>query len=246
MPIPDWNEPDAPQTDTRMFEFVERRREEQARARRQRIQLVAIAALGLIGIVLTVSNAVLVSRLIARPVTPPAVLPPPARSAAPVEREPAAGVSSESALAATAEPTRPAPAPSRATKSSRVAAATAPRDTSPPRADAEREPAARESVTNEAMPRETVPPPDERPSLPERPTRTPARPAPLTSERVPAAREGLSTAVETDPALRTARWMIHTYGPLDAEGKALAASQFYTGEEGSFWRRVVAHVRAER
>src|SRR5262245_41035452 len=91
MPIPDPFEPESPHIDTRMFEFVERRREEQARARRQRIQLVAIVALGLIGIVLTVSNAILVSRLIARPVTPPAVAPPPVRSAAPVtpvEREP--------------------------------------------------------------------------------------------------------------------------------------------------------------
>ena len=59
-------------------------------------------------------------------------------------------------------------------------------------------------------------------------------------------RESASLAVDVDPALRTARWMLHTYGPLDAEAKALAAAQFYSGDEGEFWRRVVAHVRAER
>ena len=76
-----------------------------------------------------------------------------------------------------------------------------------------------------------------------RPARVAAVPDPA---RPSAAREALSTAVEMDPALRTARWMIRTYGPLDAEGKALAAAEFYTGEEGEFWRRVVAHVRTVR
>jgi len=40
--------------------------------------------------------------------------------------------------------------------------------------------------------------------------------------------------------------MIRTYGPLDAETKALAAAEFYTGDEGDFWHRVVSHVRAVR
>jgi hypothetical protein len=40
--------------------------------------------------------------------------------------------------------------------------------------------------------------------------------------------------------------MIHAYGPLEAEGKALGAAEFYTGEEGAFWRRVVGYVRTER
>ena len=65
MPIPEDPEPESPTMHLRMLEFVERRREEQARARRQRIQLIALTGLGIIGIVLAVSNAVLVSRLVA-------------------------------------------------------------------------------------------------------------------------------------------------------------------------------------
>ena len=80
MPIPEHIEPE-PQVDTRMLEFVQRRREEQAVARRQRVQAIAITALGIIGIILTVSNAVLVSRLVARPVMSPPVVPAPVRSA---------------------------------------------------------------------------------------------------------------------------------------------------------------------
>ena len=221
MPIHDSPEPESPHVDTRMFEFVERRREEQARARRQRIQIVAIVALGLVGIILAVSNAILVSRLVARPLTPPVATPPLARSAAPVtpvEREPAARVA----------------------KSARVS--DEPRERATPRL-AEEPSTPEPSRGDEPVTRE--PSSDERPSLPDRVARATPRPAPA-SVRPPAPRESLSTAVETDPALRTARWMIHTYGPLDAEGKALAAARFYTGQEGAFWRRVVAHVRAER
>jgi hypothetical protein len=195
MTIPDLPEPESPHMDTRMLEFVERRREEQARARRQRMQLVAIIALGLTCIILTVSNAVLVSRLVARPATPPVVVPP-VRSAAPVTPAPP-----DSAPAAAVRSASPAPAP---------AAARA----------------------------------GDQPALPERPARVasavPESARPITPS------ESLSPAVESDPAARTARWMIRTYGPLEAESKALAAAQFYSGGEGEFWRRVVAHVRAER
>jgi len=198
MAIPDLPEPESPHLDTRMLEFVERRREEQALKRRQRIQLVAIVALGLVGILLTVSNAVLVSRLVAGPVTPPVVAPPPVRSAAPAPPAPESESGSPSAAVRSEPPAEPAL------------------------------------------------PADDRPALPDRAARATARPAPPESTRPRVAQESLSTAVETDPALRTARWMVHTYGALDAETKALAAAQFYTGEEGEFWRRVVAHVRAER
>ncbi len=217
MPIPDLPEPESPHADTRMLEFVERRREEQARARRQRIQIIAIIALGLIGIVLTVSNAVLVSRLVAPPVTPPIVAPPPVRSAAPPVKQGESAEPSAEPEASSASPT-----------------------SRPPAGDAPAAPAI-SAVEPPAAAR------DEPPALPERVTR-PARRAASAPEsaRPSAVRETLSSAVETDPALRTARWMIHTYGPLDAEGKALAAAEFYTGEEGDFWRRVVAHVRAER
>jgi len=224
MPIPELPDYESSH-DTRMLEFVARRRE-QAQARRQRIQLIAIIALGLIGVVLTVSNAVLVSRLMARPVTPPVVLPPRVRSAPPSTSQaetgdassPAAGVSSESRTAAPAPPARPRP-------SSPVTAET---PAVPPSAESSRPASA------------------EPPALPERTARATPRAAVPESARPSAPRESLSPAVEVDPAIRTARWMIRTYGPLDAEGKALAAAEFYTGDEGAFWRRVVTHVRAER
>jgi len=217
MPIPDLPEPESPRMDTRMLDFVERRREEQALKRRQRIQLVAIVALGLVGIVLTVSNAVLVSRLVARPVTPPVVAPPPVRTAAPT------------------------PAPE--SESSSPAAGVRSEPLAPPRAAIAPVPA---RVSSKPAPAEPAPAADDRPALPDRAARAAARLAPPESTRPVIAHDSLSTAVETDPALRTARWMVHTYGALDAETKALAAAQFYTGEEGEFWRRVVAHVRGER
>jgi hypothetical protein len=221
MTIPDLPEPESPHMDTRMLEFVERRREEQAHARRQRIQLVAIIALGLTCIILTVSNAVLVSRLFARPATPSAVAPP-VRSAAPVT--PAAPESDAGAPAAAIRSEPPPPAP------------TSPR--------AARTPAPRAAAVS--TPAQAVVPVDDQPALPDRPAAIASRPVvPESSRPLPPA-ERLSPAVESDPAVRTARWMLRTYGPLEAETKALAAAQFYTGGEGEFWRRVVAHVRAER
>src|SRR5438128_1448994 len=105
MPIPEDIEPE-PQVDTRMLEFVQRRREEQAAARRQRVQAIAITALGIIGIILTVSNAVLVSRLVARPATPPTVIPPPVRPAPSAAREESPPATQ--AAPAASEPTPPA------------------------------------------------------------------------------------------------------------------------------------------
>jgi hypothetical protein len=235
MPIHEQSEPE-PQVDMRMLEFVQRRREEQAVARRQRVQVVAIIALGIIGIVLTVSNAVLVSRLVARPVTPPAVVQAPVRSApstprvAPAERaRPTPEAAPPPAAAVRAEPRSAAPS-------------AAVRDDARPAASV------REVPRPEAR---AVPPVDASgdgpvPALPERSARA-SRPGAGGESRPPSApRESLSSAVEMDPALRTAQWMMRTYGPLDAETRALAAAEFYTGDEGTFWHRVVSHVRAER
>ena len=92
----------------------------------------------------------------------------------------------------------------------------------------------------------------ERPALPERSTlsrrsaRASQSPALSERPRPSPAPESLSPAADVDPALRTARWMIHAYGPLEAEGKALSAAEFYTGDDSAFWRRVVGYVRAER
>jgi hypothetical protein len=243
MPIRDLPDPDAPEVDTRMLEFVARRREEHAQARRQRIQLIAIIALGLIGVVLTVSNAVLVSRLVARPATPPLVLPPRVRSAPPSTSAAETGDAGSPAAAVPSESRAAASAPSNISTGPRANAAPAarpparPRPSSPVMAETPAVPPPAESVPAASA---------EPPALPERTARTTSRAPMPESVRPSAPRESLSPAVEVDPAMRTARWMIRTYGPLDAEGKALAAAEFYTGDEGAFWRRVVAHVRAER
>jgi hypothetical protein len=241
MPISDLPDPESPHADTRMLEFVERRREEQARARRERIQIIAIIALGLIGIVLTVSNAVLVSRLVATPVTPPVVVPPPVRSAVPT-REPA----EPPAPSAAAPPKRTIPAKTARRGSTPSPQPSASASSAPSQGSEADAPAARPSES--AAPAASALPPaavrEEPPALPERVTRSPRHA--VVPDQSPPSAETLASAVEMDPALRTARWMIRTYGPLDAEGKALAAAEFYSGEEGEFWRRVVAHVRAER
>ena len=244
MPIPEDIEPE-PHVDTRMLEFVQRRREEQATARRQRVQAIAITALGIIGIILTVSNAVLVSRLVARPVTPPAVIPAPMRSAPSAARV-------EPPPAPASQPPQPTPAPTppaASVRSEARAAAPAASVRSEPRSEAPTP-----SVGNEPRTTEQTAPPTSDPSrressppaLPERSVPV-ARPSAVRESRQPGApRETVSTAIETDPALRTAQWMIRTYGPLDAETKALAAAEFYTGDDSAFWDRVVAHVRAFR
>jgi hypothetical protein len=245
-------EPESPPIDTRMLEFVERRREEQARARRQRIQLIAIVALGVISIVLTISNALLVKRLLARPAMPPVVNAPAARSAAPAQpAEPSEAGDSAARAPEPEAPWRPrvsasapavpaAPTSRNETPASRhdappIARATTPGDT---RAD---ERAAREGPGAVDRAPSIAPEP---PALPERATGGSRGAGVSERARAGASRDTLAS-VDTDPALRTARWMIQTHGRLDAETKALAAAQFYSGSEGAFWRRVVRYVRAE-
>jgi len=48
---------------------------------------------------------------------------------------------------------------------------------------------------------------------------------------------------ESDPARRTASWLIQTYGRLEAENRALIVAEFYSGERRAFWQRVLADVR---
>ena len=261
-------EPESPPIDTRMLEFVERRREEQARARRQRIQLIAIIALGVISIVLTISNALLVKRLLARPAVPPVVNAPAARSAAPAQPaepneagdstawapepetpepprsaapgSPATRTPASRPRVSTSVPAVPTPTSRNETPASRQDAPPTARETTPADTRAD-ERAARESpVAVDRAPSITPEPP----ALPERATGG-SRGAGV-SERARAGASGDTLAsVDTDPARRTARWMIQTHGRLDAETKALAAAQFYSGSEGAFWRRVVRYVRAE-
>ena len=233
MRMRDLPEAEEPEIDAGMLEFVERRREEQAHARRQRIQLIAIIALGVIAIVLTVFNVLLVNRLLSRPAMPAAVNPPPpVRSTAPTQRaEPSDRALSEP------DPLPPEPQESPVSTSALEPPVSRPAPGSP---------APSQRASTPAPPTPSDQPPavtSEPPALPE-PGARGSRSA--LSDQVRPESRNMPAPVETDPALRMARSMIRTYGRLDAESKALAASQFYTGGERAFWRRVVSHVRAER
>jgi len=48
---------------------------------------------------------------------------------------------------------------------------------------------------------------------------------------------------DSDPARRTASWLVRTYGRLEAENRALIVAEFYSGERRAFWQRVLADVR---
>jgi hypothetical protein len=50
-------------------------------------------------------------------------------------------------------------------------------------------------------------------------------------------------AAASDPAQRTAIWLVHTYGRLEAENRALRVAEFYAGESRAFWQRVATDVR---
>ncbi len=48
-----------------------------------------------------------------------------------------------------------------------------------------------------------------------------------------------------DRAQRTAQWLVQTHGRLEAENRAARVAEFYGGEEGRFWQRVLLNVRRE-
>lgn len=48
---------------------------------------------------------------------------------------------------------------------------------------------------------------------------------------------------EDDSALRTARWLVQTHGRIEAEERVAKVAEFYTGEQGAFWQRVLLNVR---
>jgi cytoskeletal protein RodZ len=203
--IPDDVGPDTAQADGKLIEFIERRREEQARNRRQRLQLIVIACLGVIGLLLTVSNAVLVSRLLARRSVPPATAPlSPVRGA--------------TLVTATVTPPEPVAEP---------AASPPPESVAEPAASRPREPVAEAAASPPAPSEERV----ERTAPQQRTAVLPRSPTPT-----------LTVTSETDSARRTARWLVEMYGPLEAKRRALAAAQFYSGEDSLFWRRVADYA----
>ncbi len=61
----------------------------------------------------------------------------------------------------------------------------------------------------------------------------------------PAVRAPMPATVleEDDSALRTARWLVQTHGRIEAEERVAKVAEFYTGEQGAFWQRVLLNVR---
>lgn len=190
MPIRDTGESGEPQADSDLLEYIDRRRDYQARQRRRRFLVAAVAALGVIVIALVFSNVVLMRRLAARTESPPvASAPTPVPSAAPA---PAPEVSTSVASGPTTPPAEPAP----------------PSATRPPTA-------------NTGMVLEST---------------TPSAPRRSTTPRHAGATDG-------DSARRTARWLVQTHGRLEAESRVTKVAEFYSGEQGAFWRRVLVNVR---
>jgi hypothetical protein len=107
MPIRDTDESEEPQADNDLLEYIDRRRDYQARQRRRRFLVAAVAALGVITLALAFSNVVLMRRLAARTESPPvAAAPTPAPSAEPA---PAPEDSTSVASGPSTPPAEPAP-----------------------------------------------------------------------------------------------------------------------------------------
>lgn len=219
MPVPEHIEDTEAGSD--LLEFLDERRQRQAQQRRQRALAIATGALSVIAAILAVSNLILL-RQIAGPQPVRVVASPPdspPSAAPPTSTRPAARHA-------------PAPPPS--------AAASAPDEPSPPALPPA--PARRDSSAPAAAPptpRSAQPRSEPEPSLP-----SPSFPASAPSGVV----DGRPLPVETeepDPARRTARWLVQTYGRLDAESRAARVVDFYSGQERAFWRRVLAAVRSE-
>jgi hypothetical protein len=215
MPIRDDDDREEPYADAGLLEYIDRRRLYQVRLRRHRFLVMAVTALAVVAAALAVSNVVLLQRLASRPTVPE----PPAVATETPGIAPAPPV-------ATPEPPATAEPPAVATE--RPAAATE-RPVTPPTPPAAASPG----------PAAVAPPPVEVPRPSSSPVAAvPAMPAPMTARSGPAAEP-------EDSARRTARWMVQTYGRLEAENRAARVAEFYGGADGAYWRRVLLNVRAE-
>jgi hypothetical protein len=237
MPIPDSR---APEADAALLRFIERRRRRRARHRRQLMLLGATTALGLIVFTVAMvsqrlsrSGLTPTATVVARPPVAPAPAPrPAARAAEPAPSRPA-----------TATPS--APVAERAPDSqpdARARQAT----TEPPAA---REPETRTSTAGVELP--AVREPESLASTPVEPeaTRKPETsmaPVALVPRRVESAPASPLEPSDLDPATRTARWYLQTYGRVEAENRVAMVEEFYSGEQRAFWRRVLADVRQTR
>jgi outer membrane biosynthesis protein TonB len=90
MPITERDEPEESRADAAgLLEYIDRRRLHQARQRRQRLLIAAIATLGLVAAMLAVSNMILLKRLSTRAQTPPPAAVATAPPSAPAPERPA-------------------------------------------------------------------------------------------------------------------------------------------------------------
>jgi outer membrane biosynthesis protein TonB len=217
MPISERDEPEESRAEAAgLLEYIDRRRLHQARQRRQRLLVAAIATLGLVAAMLAVSNMILLKRLSTRAQTPP----------------PAAVATAPPASPAPARPTETSPRP---TEMSPPPAAPAP---PAPAAATTTAPPQTRAPAPASPPTAPIPPPV--------PTAPPAAsaPTPPTASAPPVAASA-PAAADGDAAQRTARWMVETHGRIEAENRAARVAEFYTGDERAFWRRVLLNVRQE-
>jgi hypothetical protein len=236
MPIPDSRTPEA---DAALLRFIERRRRRRARHRRQLMLLGATTALGLIVFTVAMVSQRLsrsgpspAATIVARPPAPPAPAPQPTARAEKAPSRPA-----------TATPS--APVAERA-PDSQPDTRTTPATTEPP--------AARERETRTSTAGVELPPARETESLASAQTEQPAARKPetgvasvaLVPRRVEPAPATPEPPVDLDPAARTARWYLQTYGRVEAENRVAMVEEFYSGEQRAFWRRVLADVRQTR
>ena len=80
MPIPERAEPETPQADARLLEFISQRRQQQAQQRRQLVILGATAVIGLIVLTLTAAGLLLFNRSPATSLSATGAAPPSVRS----------------------------------------------------------------------------------------------------------------------------------------------------------------------
>jgi hypothetical protein len=80
MPIPERAEPETPQADARLLEFIAQRRQQQAQRRRQLIVLGATAVIGLIVLTLTTAGLLLFNGSPVQSLSATLAAPPPVRS----------------------------------------------------------------------------------------------------------------------------------------------------------------------
>jgi hypothetical protein len=232
MPMSDRVRSRSPQADRELLEYIDRRRRVQARQRRQLIMLGTFAAVGLIGLTIAAASLLFYNR---RPAAPAATV----ATAPPAQPPEASAVPSPTATPPTAppEPAAPAASTDAAPSSTSAPPAVEPDRGLPPPSAGEPRPAVRESASKRrAAMRESSADP-----------RSAVRES--ASAPRPAVRESTTeSSAGTDPAQRTADWLVRTYGPLEAENRALVVAEFYSGERRAFWRRVAAGVRqtAER